>query len=67
MTNIDLSKYVRLDSACLKALNILPQIQETNKQQSVYGLLNKCRTPQGQRLLNQWIKQPLLDKNLIGK
>ncbi|XP_018644368.1 hypothetical protein Smp_169120, partial [Schistosoma mansoni] len=36
-----------------------------NKFHSVYGTLNNCRTAQGQRLLAQWLRQPLIDKSKI--
>ena len=33
---------------------------------SMLKLLDRCRTAPGQRLLTQWIKQPLVDINKIG-
>lgn len=64
----NLNNYLRLDCAAFKALNLLPERsdQQTFKSQSLYGLLNKCATNQGQRLLMQWIKQPLVDLNKLG-
>jgi DNA mismatch repair protein MSH2 len=34
---------------------------------SLFGLLNKCQTSQGSRLLAQWLRQPLLDFDAICK
>ncbi len=45
----------------VRALSLLPSATDINKNCNLFGLLNKCKTAIGQRLLLQWIKQPLLD------
>lgn len=58
---------MRLDASALTALNLMPSPREgSNKSMSLYGLLNKCKTAQGSRLLMQWLKQPLLSLEEIG-
>jgi len=63
----DLDVYMRLDASAAKALNIMPDPYEPPSQaMSLFSLLNKCKTPQGTRLLQQFLKQPLLDMGEIS-
>ncbi|XP_076230523.1 DNA mismatch repair protein spel1 isoform X2 [Nomia melanderi] len=67
---IEHSRYLKLDGAAVKALNIEPRADTAsalngNAPTSILTLLDKCRTPQGHRLLAQWIRQPLKDLSLI--
>ena len=56
-----------MDSAAIRALNVEPRTdsQNPNASASILTLLDKCRTPQGHRLLAQWVRQPLRDLSLI--
>lgn len=67
LKSFDIHGYMRLDAAAIDSLHLLPSGKDTNKFQSLYGVLNKCRTGHGQRLLALWIRQPLMDINKIGK
>ncbi|KAF8948080.1 MutS-like protein [Haplosporangium gracile] len=68
LRNHDLSQYMKLDASAVKALNLMPGPQDgSNKSMSLYGLLNKCKTSQGGRMLGQWLKQPLMDIAVIEK
>ncbi|KAA8566498.1 hypothetical protein EYC84_009057 [Monilinia fructicola] len=63
----DLSQFMKLDAAALKALNLMPGPRDGSKTMSLYGLLNHCKTPVGSRLLAQWLKQPLMSLEEIEK
>ncbi|XP_058091360.1 DNA mismatch repair protein MSH2 [Magnolia sinica] len=63
----NLGSYMRLDSAAMRALNVLESKTDANKNFSLFGLMNRtCTAGMGKRLLNRWLKQPLLDVNEIN-
>ncbi|KAG1334907.1 hypothetical protein COCNU_03G010260 [Cocos nucifera] len=63
----NLDSYMRLDSAAMRALNVLENKTDLNKNFSLFGLMNRtCTAGMGKRLLNRWLKQPLLDVDAIN-
>lgn len=62
---LNLSDLIRLDAAAVSSLNLFicrphfgSYISQDNTS-TVFGLLNHCKTTIGQRLLSQWVRQPL--------
>lgn len=63
----DTKKYVYIDAAGMTALNILPKSPQEPKHSNLLGIIDKCRTAHGHRLIGQWIKQPLRDINTLNE
>ncbi|KAF9493768.1 DNA mismatch repair protein [Pleurotus eryngii] len=66
----DLSQYMKLDASALRALNLTEAPGNSGavtRNTTLLGLLNKCKTAQGTRLLGTWLKQPLVNLHEIRK
>lgn len=59
---------MRMDKAAFSALHILPADAKGNRTPtSLLGFLNKCKTNIGMRMLESWLRQPLIDSAEITK
>merc|ERR1719352_225024 len=59
--------FMRLTSRAISGLNIFPAPTNPSPHSSLYDILKQTRTPGGGRLLQQWLKQPLLDPVMINE
>lgn len=60
-----LENYMCLDSSTRRNLELTETSKEKNKKGSLINAINRTSTSMGERLLNQWIQQPLQDINEI--
>lgn len=58
-------KYMVIDSATGRNLELIETMREKQKRGSLFWVLDKTRTAMGARLLKTYIEQPLIDKNSI--
>ncbi|PCI22980.1 MAG: DNA mismatch repair protein MutS [Piscirickettsiaceae bacterium] len=61
---VNQSDYIALDSASRRHLE-LDYHPSGDKKFTLYGLLNRCKTTMGSRLLRRWLHQPLRDQTLL--
>ncbi|MEM7736498.1 MAG: DNA mismatch repair protein MutS [Deinococcota bacterium] len=62
----DPSSYMQLGEVALTTLEIF-ESQRGTREQSLFAVLDDTRTAPGRRLLNAWLRHPLLDASQINK
>lgn len=67
MIHRDLTAHMQLDGTAMIALNLLPPSSGKIENGSVLQVLSRGNTMMGKRVLERWIRQPLLNKNAIEK
>lgn len=65
LINHNLKDFARLDEAALTSLNIFSKKSMDSSSFSLFGFLDHCKTASGSRTLNQWLRQPLTNRELI--
>ncbi|MED6216163.1 MutS protein msh5 [Stylosanthes scabra] len=74
VAEISLNKFLKLDVAAHEALQIFQidkhpshmGIGRPKEGFSVFGMMNKCATPMGRRLLRNWFMRPILDLEVLN-
>ncbi len=58
----NLGMYTKLDSSAAEAVMLLPDPSiPKSRTGSIFAILNYCKTKMGARMLERWLRQPLLD------
>ncbi|KAL9316661.1 hypothetical protein ACSQ67_017662 [Phaseolus vulgaris] len=74
VAEISLNNFLKLDAAAHEALQIFQidkhpshmGIGRAKEGFSVFGMMNKCVTPMGRRLLRNWFLRPILDLEVLN-
>jgi DNA mismatch repair protein MutS len=63
----DLSRFVRMDAASVRALEIQATVRESDGAGSLVGIFARdgCRTPMGRRLVREWLCRPSAERGVI--
>lgn len=65
LSTYSLDEFMTLDGAARRNLELTETLRGRNEQGSLLGVLDRCVTPMGRRLLRQWVGKPLLDLEKI--
>ena len=60
-------RYMELDSAALRSLELTENLRSGEKKGSLLGVLDRTKTPMGGRLIRSWVERPLLSALAIRR
>ncbi|MCL4131607.1 UNVERIFIED_CONTAM: hypothetical protein GTU68_006282 [Idotea baltica] len=61
------STFVEIDSATWRSLEISQTIRTGDRNGSLFGVIDRCNTPMGSRLLGEWLTNPLTDIQQVNR
>lgn len=55
------NRFVEIDSATWRSLEISQTIRSGDRNGSLFGVIDRCKTPMGSRMLGDWLMNPLTE------
>ncbi|MCS7228152.1 MAG: DNA mismatch repair protein MutS, partial [Endomicrobia bacterium] len=63
----NLEDYVYLDNSCIRNLELIENLYDRTSKNTLLDVIDKTQTPQGARLLRNWLLKPLRNTQEINK
>ena len=67
LTRLDVSDRLQLDASALRNLEIVRNVRDGSKKNTLFDVLDRTRTPMGTRLLRKWLEAPLTNISAINR
>ena len=67
LTRLDLATHLILDTSTLRNLEIIRNLRDGSKRDTLFAALDFTKTPLGARLLRRWLESPLIDINAVNR
>ncbi|MBR2519613.1 MAG: DNA mismatch repair protein MutS [Selenomonadaceae bacterium] len=67
LTRLDLSSHLILDATALRNLEVVRNLRDGSKKNTLFDVLDQTKTALGTRLLKRWLESPLVDVTAINR
>ena len=67
LARLDMSNHLILDATALKNLEVVKNLRDGSKKDTLFAVLDFTKTAAGNRLLRRWLESPLVDITAINR